>query len=1378
MMLSAKHGDPQLGIDIHLCTVPPSPSPVPLPVPHLSIVFDPFDYVPFIGATVSVCGMKRATAGTSAITIHIPIGFPFVPMLPEKDDELFMGSSSVIADDDPFSYMAMPVLGCQLVGMPSPPRPKKKRIPKPTLLPTTVNLAIPTNVFVGGAPTISMAGLAAAAAFKGLGKLAKSKLGQKFFDAFKKARQKLFKNMNPGFLKCKVLRAEPVNILTGEVSVEQEDFTLSGRMPIQWVRSYTSNNRRKGFCGYGWETPADARLEVDSQDGSVMFRHPIGGPALFPTLPDSTGDEGAVLELMDGSLLSDHGTEFRVRTKEDLIYHFPKALLSINDEGLHEYAIGRIANLFGEWLEFDRRDGRLVGINESAGRRLSIDIRDGLIRSVGVYVPETGFEHTFVRYEYDLAGNLAAALDALGNPYKFVYDHHHMVQHTNRNGLSFYYDFDKSGETWRVVHAWGDGGLYDYRFEYFDAIGERRISNSLGHVSTVQCDERGLPILETDPLSGRTIFEYDDAGRTTAVVAPGNHRTTYEYDERGNLLALTRPDGKKIATEFDASNKATQITDPNGAVWRQRWNERGLLLEQKSPLGAISTYEYDNYGQPINFINPRDAETQFAFDANGALTSVTDALGNVTRFERDDLGNLLTRTDPLGRITRYGYDVNERLMDVVLPNGAGVSCAYDAQGQLTRYVDEGGAITSFEYFGQGLIKRRIQPDGHAVEYHYDTEEQLIGVTNQRGETYALKRDALGRVLEEVDYWGQSTIYQFDAAGSIQQSTDPLGRTIQYTTDPLGRIRRKAFAHPETPGKTFEETFDYDANGKMVKTANPHITVTRKFDVEGRLIEEAQGDFKITNTYDAVGNRIKRETSAGNTVAYSYDQLDQVVDIQINDSPPIEIERDDQGQIVREKLNDKLTRHYQYDVEGRRTAQGLQSNDEWRFTTRYSYDASGNMTQRSDSEFGVDQFRYDPLGQILEHTDPQGKLTRFFNDPAGDRLTTQVVRGKRAVGGDGDEWVREGRYSDGTEIFGAAYRFDRAGNLIFREDDKRAIYFTWDANQRLVKSETNGVVTRYGYDPLGRRVFKETEGRRTGFWWDGDALIAEEIEEGSESVVPVNGNRELVVAGQTVNRRSPTQKAKTFLEQGREYVYYPGSFEPLALVDNGPGQEHVYYYQNDPNGCPTRLTRADGGVVWAARHEVWGRPQLLVNEIGNPLRLQGQYEDEETGLHYNRYRYYDPHAGMYVSADPLGLYAGENLCNIAPNTLGWIDPLGLEERMPTWMPTRSLYQRQHIIPHSLRNHPIFVKSGLSINAPSNMMYLPMFQWVTNNPLIGLHRGWTQEHKQYNELVEIYLDDLDDLAHQQGWSHHTIQHEIHGLQSELRRGSRDGRFTCAT
>lgn len=1237
MNLSAKHGDPQLGIDIHLCTTPAGP--VPLPTPHLSVVFDPFDYLPFIGATVKVMGMKRATAGTSAIVVHIPPGFPFAPMIPDKDDELFMGSATVVADGDPLSYLALPVLGCQIAGMPSPPRPKKKKLKLPNLLPTSFNLAIPNTVKVGGAPTISMAGMIARGAFAGLGKLAKSRLGKAMGAGFKKFRQKLFKNMDPGFLKCKVLRAEPVNILTGEVSVEQVDFSLPWRVPMDWVRNYASGRERVGACGVGWESPADARLEIDAADGSVVFFHPDAGPALFPALPAAQGDAAAVLELMDGARLSDHGDEWRVRTKGDLTYHFPKSLTVPASEQLREVPLGRVSDLCGNWLLYEWVEGRLSAIRESGGRHLLVEYAGRFIRSLSLYVAEAEFSHTFVSYEHDAQGCLTAVRDELDHPYRFAYDGRHMVRHTNRTGLSFHYEYDQrgeGGEEWQVVRAWGDGGLYDYQFAYWPAIREVRITDSLGHVSTVQCDEHGLPILEIDPLGGRTIFEYDEVGRTTAVVDAANHRTEYAYDERGNLLKLTRPDGSAMSIEVDARDKPVAITDPNGASWRQRWDERGLLAEQTSPLGAVTAYEYSADGLLLGVSDALKATTRLGYDTDGQLVSVRNALGHVSRLQRDLLGNVLERSDPLGRATRYRYDRKGRLVEATLPTGARIRCAYDAQGNLTHHEDENGARTAFEYFGQGLIAKRHQPDGHVVQYHYDTEEQLIGVSNQRGEMYELRRDALGRVVEEVDYWGQATRYVFDLAGHLKQSVDPLGRVIDFTTDELGRVRRKRFEHPFAAGRQFEETFDFDANGNLTGCANEHVTVKRVLDVEGRLLEEQQGDFVIKNGFDLLGRRIRRETSAGNTVTYEYDALGQPTAIRINDEPPITIERDENGQVVKETLAPGLERQYQYDAEGRLTGQGVRRESEWLFSTQYAYDAAGNLTHRKDSQYGLDQFRYDPLGQIVEHIDPQGRLKKFFQDPAGDRLTTGVKR-------DGT-WRREG-WCEGVH-----YRFDAAGNLIERRDERqldgeepKTLALAWDANQRLVWSRKRATFgdaepdegeTVYGYDPMGRRVFKRTGSDEVRFGWDGDALVAE---------------------------RAIDQEPGT--RSRREYLYYPHSFVPLAVVDG----EVSYRFHNDPNGCPIRVTRGDGRVVWAARQEAWGEARALVDDLANSIRLQGQYEDRETGLHYNRHRYFDPLAGQFVTQDPLGMGAGPHPYQYAANASTWVDPLGLMARRPRYEP---------------------------------------------------------------------------------------------------------------
>jgi RHS repeat-associated protein len=91
----------------------------------------------------------------------------------------------------------------------------------------------------------------------------------------------------------------------------------------------------------------------------------------------------------------------------------------------------------------------------------------------------------------------------------------------------------------------------------------------------------------------------------------------------------------------------------------------------------------------------------------------------------------------------------------------------------------------------------------------------------------------------------------------------------------------------------------------------------------------------------------------------------------------------------------------------------------------------------------------------------------------------------------------------------------------------------------------------------------------------------------------------------------------------------------------------------------RLVGTDGTVVWSAEYDAFGATeQVRGDPAENPLRLQGQYFDAETGLHYSRYRYYDPAAFTFISTDPLGLAAGADLYRYAPNVWSWTDPFGL------------------------------------------------------------------------------------------------------------------------
>ena len=136
---------------------------------------------------------------------------------------------------------------------------------------------------------------------------------------------------------------------------------------------------------------------------------------------------------------------------------------------------------------------------------------------------------------------------------------------------------------------------------------------------------------------------------------------------------------------------------------------------------------------------------------------------------------------------------------------------------------------------------------------------------------------------------------------------------------------------------------------------------------------------------------------------------------------------------------------------------------------------------------------------------------------------------------------------------------------------------------------------------------------------------------------------------------------------------------------------MVYYQLDHLGTPIAAHNAKGEAVWTAEYEAWGKIRNETVSDGLkanvPFRFQGQYYDEESGLHYNRFRYYDPEIGRFVSQDPIGLKGGGNLYAYVVNPTLWIDPLGLDHRNVFWKAVkhdthRDKYQVHHIFPREL------------------------------------------------------------------------------------------------
>ncbi|WP_447927001.1 RHS repeat-associated core domain-containing protein [Vreelandella sp. EE27] len=146
---------------------------------------------------------------------------------------------------------------------------------------------------------------------------------------------------------------------------------------------------------------------------------------------------------------------------------------------------------------------------------------------------------------------------------------------------------------------------------------------------------------------------------------------------------------------------------------------------------------------------------------------------------------------------------------------------------------------------------------------------------------------------------------------------------------------------------------------------------------------------------------------------------------------------------------------------------------------------------------------------------------------------------------------------------------------------------------------------------------------THYGWDGDRLVREESD-----------------------------------NQHSTIVYEPGSFVPMLRIDDTQEGPQLSAFVTDAIGTPMQLVAAHGETQWQGQPDDWAAVKNIRGNTAQPIRFQGQWQDEESGLYYNRHRYYDPQQGRYVSQDPIGLKGGTNLYGYVANPMGAVDPLGL------------------------------------------------------------------------------------------------------------------------
>ena len=284
---------------------------------------------------------------------------------------------------------------------------------------------------------------------------------------------------------------------------------------------------------------------------------------------------------------------------------------------------------------------------------------------------------------------------------------------------------------------------------------------------------------------------------------------------------------------------------------------------------------------------------------------------------------------------------------------------------------------------------------------------------------------------------------------------------------------------------------------------------------------------------------------------------------------------------------------------------------------YTYDDIGNLTGVSapNTPWYSRTFGYDALNR-LEHAEGPFGTIDFTYDGVGNRLT-------KTANSDIETYT----YAAGTnriqEITGpVAYTYDANGNIT-GIGDKTLIY---NQNNRLVRVEENSdILGEYTYNGLGQRVIKAVDGVTTVFHYDfnGNIILESDLEGNFTAEYLYNG-------------------------KGR-----------VALVDVASSE--MFYFLNDRLGTPQMLTDASNTVVWEGLYKPFGEADVNPNSsVVNNFRFPGQYYDQETGLHYNWHRYYDPQTGRYLTPDPIGIVGGINLFLYSENNpVNYFDSLGLK-----------------------------------------------------------------------------------------------------------------------
>ena len=775
---------------------------------------------------------------------------------------------------------------------------------------------------------------------------------------------------------------------------------------------------------------------------------------------------------------------------------------------------------------------------------------------------------------------------------------------------------------------------------------------------------------------------------------PDGLRSSREYDEKGRLTAETSRSGETTRYSYDdpASELPTGIQDATGSTKQMAWSRYGQLLAFTDCSGYTTRYEYDRYGQQIAVHREEGISTYSSYNPRGQLVSQKDAQGREIRYEYSAAGDLTATISPDGKRSTIEYDKRGRAVSVT-EGGLTRSMGYDAAGRITVLTNENGSQSTFRYDPVDRLTEQRGFDGRTQRYHYDLTGKLTQ-SEDEGLITLWHYDASDRITHRTVNGDPAEQWQYDEHGwltTLSHTCEGHRVSVHYGYDDKGRLtgERQTVENPETGEMLWEHETGhaYSEQGLATRQEPDGLPPVEWLTYgSGYLAGMKLGG---TPLVEYTRDRLHRETArsfggAGSTAGYeqatAYTLTGQLQSRHLN-LPQLDCDYgwNDNGDLVR--------------ISGPRQ------------TREYGYSATGRLESVRT------------LAPDLDIRIP------YATDPAGNRLPDPELHPDSTLTAWPDNRIAEdAHYVYHYDEYGRlTEKTDRIPTGVIRTDDERTHHYHYDSQHRLVfhtriQHGEPLVESRYLYDPLGRRMAKRVWRRErdltgwmslsrkpeeTWYGWDGDRLttvqtdttriqtvyqpgsfaplirietdngerekaqcrsLAEKIQqEGSEDGHGVVFPAELVGL---LDRLEGEIRANCVSSESRQWLAQCGltverlaaQIEPVYLPER-----KIHLYHCDHRGLPLALISEDDNTAWSAEYDEWGNQLNEENphHLHQPYRMPGQQYDKESGLYYNRHRYYDPLQGRYITPDPIGLRGGWNMYQYPLNPIQVIDPMGLD-----------------------------------------------------------------------------------------------------------------------